>query len=195
MLYKLKKISTAALLVSVLALSACGSSGSSGGGGFAPLPEPDGEPTGNVEAGVQATYSGKMQATFAEGADVAHVEGDLTLDIDTDRDDQIISSATGFSAILTEDGQTERFDLAGSLGGTGSVDTTAGTLSFGLAGGLNPVGDTSDVIMVDLGGTGTFYGADAEQVSGTLTGLIQGDGSDGSVSGTGNFLLLQQPEL
>lgn len=201
MTYGINKLATAALLASTFVLSGCfgGGSGSGGIGGPGPIvtiPDPDGEPTGPIGSRVEATYSGNMAATFREGGsdgEVTTVAGTLSLDIDTDRvGPQIVASATGFSGSVTSSSGTENFDLDGSLAGEGSVDMDAGSVNFGLSGVVSVAGIPDENANVDLTGNGTFFGADAEQIDGTLTGRIFGEDDDGAWSdaGDGTFLLI-----
>lgn len=203
-----EKLSISALVAATFVLGGCLGSGSSGGGVTGPiteLPEVDGEPTGTIEAHLKATYSGTMIATFTEGSQgmrsaaedtdedgektTTNFSGDLRLDVDTARDPQITAAADNFR--FQEDGGTPTL-AEGILEGEGTVDMHYGTLEFTLVGELSVAGDGNPAT-ANLRGDGTFYGGDADQVSGDLTGSLSGTDEDGAWfdTGTGKFLLIR----
>ena len=199
---EIRKFGTAALLASTFALAGCfgGGSGVSttpgGPGPIVTIPDPEGEPTGPIEAPIQATYSGDMAATFENAGDATGtttISGTLTLEIDTEATTQIEASATGFSGVDTDPVDGGTFDLDGTLTGTGTVDLVAGSVAFGLDGRVNLAGTPSEGADVSLDGIGTFFGDDADQIDGTLAGTIGGEDDDGvwEDEGTGTFLLLK----
>lgn len=163
--------------------SGSGTGGDTGGSGSAP--------TGPIASRVAATYSGDIAASFQHGGGSTgqtNFAGTLTLDVDTDRTTQVQAAATNVT--FEDTSENVSGSILGAMTGTGTVNMADGTVGFGVAGDVSPSILPTEVLNINLTGTGTFGGTDASQISGTLGGRVTYPDAAFD-EGTGTFLLLR----
>lgn len=168
-----------------------GGTGGTGGGTGGDTGGSGGAPTGPIASRVAATYSGDIAASFQHGGGETgqtNIAGTLTLDVDTDRATQVQAAATNVT--FEDTSENVSGSILGAMTGTGTVNMADGTLGFGVAGDISPSINPTEVLNINLTGTGTFGGTDASQISGTLGGRVTYPDAAFD-EGTGTFLLLR----